>query len=317
MRILLANPRGFCAGVDRAVLMVKRLLKVFGPPVFVRHEIVHNRHVVESLRRDGAVFVNHLSEVPDGAPIILSAHGVPPSVYHDAKMRRLQVFDATCPLVSKVHLEIAARSRVGYAVIVIGDINHAEIVGTVGYYDTSSGGGLYLVNSEADAEVLEVPNAARLAYVTQTTLSVTATARIVSVLTRRFPSIVGPPESDVCYATESRQKAVEQLTLLCSFILVVGSPDSSNSRHLIEVAEQAGATARLIQSCKDIEARWFQNRPAIGITSAASTPDCAVQEVLERIHAFCPGSTVETFGEPENIVFRLPREMMSLSRAPQ
>jgi 4-hydroxy-3-methylbut-2-enyl diphosphate reductase len=312
MRIILANPRGFCAGVERAIEVVERALELVAGPVYVRHEIVHNRHVVDSLREKGAVFVDDLSDVPRGALVIFSAHGVAPSVYREATERGLKVIDATCPLVTKVHLEVIAHARQQRSVIVIGHRDHPEILGTMGYYDASRNGELVLVENAADAETVMVTDPERVAYVTQTTLSVTDTARIVAALKRRFPAIVAPRDDDICAASENRQAAARALAERCGVVIVVGAPHSSNSRRLVEVAQQAGAAGHFIEEAAQLQPEWLHSTRVVGITSGASVPDVVVDGVVRRIHEWHPGSSVESFGQAETLVFRLPRDLARL-----
>jgi 4-hydroxy-3-methylbut-2-enyl diphosphate reductase len=312
MRIILANPRGFCAGVERAIEVVERALGLDAGPVYVRHEIVHNRDVVESLRRRGAVFVDELSEVPRGAVVVFSAHGVAPSVYRDAVQRGLKLVDATCPLVTKVHLAVMAHARHHRSVIVIGHRDHPEVVGTIGYYEPAGDCELLVVENEVEAERVVVTDPRRVAYVTQTTLSVTDTASIVAALKRRFPGIVATREDDICAASENRQAATRVLAERCSAIVVVGAPHSSNSRRLVETAEQAGARTLFIEEASQLEPEWLCDLAAVGITSGASVPEDAVQRVVRRIREWYPGSSVESFGDVETLVFRLPRELARL-----
>ena len=309
MDILLANPRGFCAGVDRAIDIVNRALDIFGAPIHVRHEIVHNRFVVESLKERGAVFVDELDEVPDNAIVIFSAHGVSQAVRREADKRGLRVFDATCPLVTKVHIEVARYSGEGRECILIGHAGHPEVEGTMGQYDTRAGGRIYLVEDIDDVENLVVANPARLAYVTQTTLSVDDTARVIDALRVRFPAIQGPRKDDICYATQNRQDAVKQLALECDLVLVVGSPNSSNSNRLRELAQRCGASAQLIDGPEDIRAEWFEGKRRIGITAGASAPEVLVRAVIERLAAMGAAPPEEMDGRVENISFSMPREL--------
>ena len=309
MDILLANPRGFCAGVDRAIDIVNRALDIFGAPIHVRHEVVHNRFVVESLKERGAVFVDELDEVPDNAIVIFSAHGVSQAVRREADKRGLRVFDATCPLVTKVHIEVARYSGEGRECILIGHAGHPEVEGTMGQYDTRAGGRIYLVEDIDDVENLVVANPARLAYVTQTTLSVDDTARVIDALRVRFPAIQGPRKDDICYATQNRQDAVKQLALECDLVLVVGSPNSSNSNRLRELAQRCGASAQLIDGPEDIRAEWFEGKRRIGITAGASAPEVLVRAVIERLAAMGAAPPEEMDGRVENISFSMPREL--------
>src|SRR5574344_1158660 len=280
MQITLANPRGFCAGVDRAIEIVNRALDVFGPPIYVRHEVVHNKFVVEGLRARGAIFVEELDQVPDDVIVIFSAHGVSQAVRDEAARRGLRVFDATCPLVTKVHMEVARYSRDGQECILIGHAGHPEVEGTMGQYDARNGGAIYLVEDEADVARLEVRNPAALSYVTQTTLSMDDTARVIDALRSKFPAIQGPRKSDICYATQNRQDAVKQLANDCDVLLVVGSPNSSNSNRLRELAERMGTPAYLIDGAEDLERGWFDGKSRIGITAGASAPEVLVQQVV-------------------------------------
>jgi 4-hydroxy-3-methylbut-2-enyl diphosphate reductase len=309
MEIKLANPRGFCAGVDRAIDIVNRALEVFGAPVYVRHEVVHNKFVVEDLRERGAVFVDELSEVPDDAIVIFSAHGVSQVVRNEAAQRQLKVFDATCPLVTKVHIEVARYSAQGQECILIGHQGHPEVEGTMGQYDHSSGGDIYLVEDEQQVATLQVKDPARLAYVTQTTLSMDDTARIIDALRERFPDIKGPRKDDICYATQNRQDAVKQLSGDCDLVLVVGSPNSSNSNRLSELAQRMGAEAYLIDGPDDIAPAWLQGKQNIGITAGASAPEVLVEEVVNRLRELGADAPVEVIGRPENVTFSLPREL--------
>lgn len=307
--IHLANPRGFCAGVDRAIGIVERALDLFGAPIYVRHEVVHNRFVVDNLRGRGAIFVEEMDEVPDGATVIFSAHGVPRAVRDQAAQRGLKVFDATCPLVTKVHLEVSRHSRAGREVILIGHAGHPEVEGTMGQYEDSQGGRLYLVETVEDAEVLEVRNPAELAYVTQTTLSVDDTARIVAVLRARFPAIQGPRKDDICYATQNRQDAVKELSNRCELLLVVGSRSSSNSNRLRELAEKQGTPAYLIDGPADIDPAWLETTTTVGVTAGASAPEVLVQQVVARLQDLGATQIVESAGREENVVFALPKEL--------
>ncbi|WP_369602871.1 4-hydroxy-3-methylbut-2-enyl diphosphate reductase [Hahella sp. SMD15-11] len=309
MKLLLANPRGFCAGVDRAIDIVNRALDLFGPPVYVRHEVVHNRFVVENLRERGAVFVDELDQVPDGQRVIFSAHGVSRAVREEAERRGLAVFDATCPLVTKVHLEVARYSRDGYECILIGHAGHPEVEGTMGQFDTSAGGAIYLVEDVEDVERLNVRRPEKLAYVTQTTLSVDDTARVIDALRKRFPDIQGPRKDDICYATQNRQDAVKALARECDLVLVVGSPNSSNSNRLRELAERCGAQAHLIDNAGEIDPAWLDGVQAIGITAGASAPEVLVRQVVERLQTLGAEAPVNLEGREENIVFSMPREL--------
>ncbi|HSP57753.1 MAG TPA: 4-hydroxy-3-methylbut-2-enyl diphosphate reductase, partial [Halomonas sp.] len=277
MKIRLANPRGFCAGVDRAIEIVNRALDVFGPPIYVRHEVVHNRFVVDTLRERGAVFVEELHEVPDDVIVIFSAHGVSSAVQQEAEQRGLRIFDATCPLVTKVHMEVLRYARRGQECILIGHEGHPEVEGTMGRYDTSHGGQIYLVEDEADVARLEVNNPDLLAFVTQTTLSMDDTARVIDALRAKFPAIDGPRKDDICYATQNRQDAVRELAVGSDLLLVVGSPNSSNSNRLRELSERVGTTAYLIDNAEQIDPAWLDSVNAIGVTAGASAPEVLVQ----------------------------------------
>jgi 4-hydroxy-3-methylbut-2-enyl diphosphate reductase len=309
MEIRLANPRGFCAGVDRAIDIVNRALEVFGPPIHVRHEVVHNRYVVEDLRQRGAVFVEELHEVPDDAIVIFSAHGVSKAVQEEAKRRQLQVFDATCPLVTKVHMEVIRYAREGRESILIGHAGHPEVEGTMGQYDKSYGGDIYLVEDEADVVALTVRDESKLAFVTQTTLSVDDTARVIDALRQRFPAIIGPKREDICYATTNRQDAVRQLALECGLVLVVGSVNSSNSNRLRELAERCGAEAYLIDEPSQIEASWLKGKAAVGVTAGASAPEDLVQQVIATLKNLGGEDAEEIPGREENIRFSMPKAL--------
>ena len=309
MQVLLASPRGFCAGVDRAIEIVERALALFGPPIHVRHEVVHNRYVVDDLRRKGAVFVEELDEVPDDSIVIFSAHGVSRAVQEEAERRGLKVFDATCPLVTKVHMEVSRYAREGREVILIGHAGHPEVEGTMGRYDTRHGGAIYLVESPEDVARLQVRDPTRLAYVSQTTLSVDDTRRIIDALRARFPDLVGPRKDDICYATQNRQDAVKRLADQCQLILVVGSPNSSNSNRLRELAEHRGARAHLIDSADDLDPAWLAGVARVGVTAGASAPEVLVQAVLARLRELGASEVVEHATVTENIVFALPREL--------
>jgi 4-hydroxy-3-methylbut-2-en-1-yl diphosphate reductase len=309
MQIKLANPRGFCAGVDRAIDIVNRALELFGPPIYVRHEVVHNRFVVEDLKARGAQFVDELDEVPDDATVIFSAHGVSQAVRQEADRRALRVFDATCPLVTKVHLEVADYSRLGWECILIGHAGHPEVEGTMGQYDRSRGGDIYLVENESDVVALQVKNPSKLAYVTQTTLSMDDTAKVIDALRRQFPDITGPRKDDICYATQNRQDAVKQLALESDLVLVVGSPNSSNSNRLRELAERCGAQAYLIDGPEDLQPEWFTGKRQIGITAGASAPELLVQEVIAGLQQFGAQPPAEMPGKPENVSFSLPKAL--------
>lgn len=307
MDILLANPRGFCAGVDRAIEIVERALKIHGAPIYVRHEVVHNRHVVERLRSLGAVFVDELHEVPDGAIVIFSAHGVSLAVRSEAENRGLRVFDATCPLVTKVHLEVSRYARTGFDVVLIGHQGHPEVEGTMGQFDTSFGGAIHLVQVAEDVDKLAIRDPERVAYVTQTTLSMDDTARIIEALRRRFPAAQGPRQDDICYATQNRQDAVKKLARQCEVLLVVGSRNSSNSNRLREIAESEGTTAYLIDGADDIRREWLTGKQRVGVTAGASAPESIVQQVVARLEEWGGATVNEAHGIPENMVFALPR----------
>jgi 4-hydroxy-3-methylbut-2-enyl diphosphate reductase len=309
MDVRLANPRGFCAGVDRAIDIVNRALDVFGAPIYVRHEVVHNKFVVEDLRARGAKFVDELDEVPDGCIVIFSAHGVPQTVRREADRRALKVFDATCPLVTKVHIEVARYSEEGRECVLIGHRGHPEVEGTMGQYDRAAGGDIYLIEDEDQVDSLVVHDPDKLSYVTQTTLSMDDTAKVIDALRRRFPNIKGPRKDDICYATQNRQDAVKQLAGDCDLMLVVGSPNSSNSNRLRELAERMGAEAYLLDGADDIDPRWLEGKSRIGVTAGASAPEILVKEVLEGLRALGASAPIEVSGRPENVTFSLPREL--------
>ncbi len=309
MEILLANPRGFCAGVDRAIAIVERALELLGSPVYVRHEVVHNSFVVERLRRMGAVFVNEVEDIPEGAVAIFSAHGVSQEVRRRADARGLTVFDATCPLVTKVHMEVKRYSREGREVILIGHDGHPEVEGTLGQFDTTSGGRIHLVQSEAEVATLEVSNPDHLAYVSQTTLSMDDTARIIKALRTRFPAIHGPRKDDICYATQNRQDAVKALLDSCDVLLVVGSSNSSNSNRLCEMGLQRGIKAYLVDGPDNVDPAWFDQCRVVGVTAGASAPESVVESVLERLRELGGHEPEEISGKPENVTFSLPREL--------
>ncbi|MDG9781774.1 4-hydroxy-3-methylbut-2-enyl diphosphate reductase [Metapseudomonas otitidis] len=309
MQIKLANPRGFCAGVDRAIEIVNRALEVFGPPIYVRHEVVHNKFVVEDLRARGAVFVEELDQVPDNVIVIFSAHGVSQAVRQEAERRGLKVFDATCPLVTKVHMEVARYSRDGRECVLIGHAGHPEVEGTMGQYDTVNGGAIYLVENEDDVERLVVRNPEALSFVTQTTLSMDDTSRVIDALRARFPSIGGPRKDDICYATQNRQDAVKQLADESDVVLVVGSPNSSNSNRLRELAERIGTPAYLIDGAEDLEQGWFAGVQRVGITAGASAPEVLVQGVIQQLREWGAEVALELDGRPENVTFSMPKEL--------
>ncbi|WP_431024545.1 4-hydroxy-3-methylbut-2-enyl diphosphate reductase [Halomonas sp. H5] len=309
MQIKLANPRGFCAGVDRAIEIVNRALDVFGPPIYVRHEVVHNRFVVETLRERGAIFVEELFEVPDDVIVIFSAHGVSRAVQEEAERRGLKVFDATCPLVTKVHMEVLRYAKRGQECILIGHAGHPEVEGTMGRYDTTHGGKIYLVEDEEDVTKLEVQDPGQLAFVTQTTLSMDDTAKVIDALRAKFPEIQGPRKDDICYATQNRQDAMRELADGCDLVLVVGSPNSSNSNRLRELAERVGTPAHLLDDASQIQESWLEGVHHIGITAGASAPEVLVKGVIERLQSL--GATVpeELAGREENITFSMPKEL--------
>ena len=311
MDILLANPRGFCAGVDRAIEIVKRAIDTLGAPIYVRHEVVHNKFVVDDLKARGAVFVEELDEVPDGNTVIFSAHGVSQAVRLEADRRGLKVFDATCPLVTKVHLEVARQCRNGRDMVLIGHAGHPEVEGTMGQWSREAGAGsIYLVEDIGDVASLEVAQPENCSYTTQTTLSVDDTRDIIAALKDRFPAIQGPKNDDICYATQNRQDAVRELVGEgCDAVLVVGSPNSSNSNRLRELAEREGAAAWLIDGADEIDPAWVQGRTRIGVTAGASAPDVLVQGVLARLRELGAASVRELHGEPEDMVFALPKEL--------
>ncbi|MGH8238204.1 MAG: 4-hydroxy-3-methylbut-2-enyl diphosphate reductase, partial [Steroidobacteraceae bacterium] len=298
-----------CAGVDRAIDIVERAIELFGAPIYVRHEVVHNRYVVERLRSLGAIFVEELDEVPDDATVIFSAHGVSRAVQDEAKRRALKVFDATCPLVTKVHMEVARYAREGREVILIGHAGHPEVEGTMGQFDTAFGGRILLVETPEDVARLQVNDPSRLAFVTQTTLSVDDTQRIVDALRTRFPTLASPRKEDICYATQNRQDAVKRLVEHCDLILVVGSPSSSNSNRLREIAEKAGIPGYLVDGPEDLQREWFEKKQTVGVTAGASAPEVLVERVVARIREWGGAVPVDVLGQPENVVFSLPREL--------
>lgn len=309
MRIKLANPRGFCAGVDRAIEIVNRALEVFQPPIYVRHEVVHNKFVVEDLRARGAIFVEELDQVPDDNIVIFSAHGVSKAVRDEADRRGLKVFDATCPLVTKVHLEVVRYSNDGRECVLIGHAGHPEVEGTMGQYDKRHGGHIYLVEDEADVATLQVKNPESLAFVTQTTLSMDDTSRVIDALKARFPSISGPRKDDICYATQNRQDAVKQLADACDVVLVVGSPNSSNSNRLRELSDRMGTPAYLIDGAEDLNPKWFAADSVIGVTAGASAPEVLVQGVIDCLRGWGAQMAEELEGRPENVTFSMPKEL--------
>jgi 4-hydroxy-3-methylbut-2-enyl diphosphate reductase len=309
MQIRLANPRGFCAGVDRAIDIVTRALDVFGAPIYVRHEVVHNKFVVDDLRKRGAIFVEELSEVPDDKLVIFSAHGVSRAVQKEAADRGLKVFDATCPLVTKVHIEVMRYSRDGSECVLIGHHGHPEVEGTMGQYNFANGGDIYLVENEADVANLNVKNPEKLAYVTQTTLSIDDTARVIDALRVKFPKIEGPRKDDICYATQNRQDAVKKMADDCDLMLVVGSPNSSNSNRLRELAERMGTPAYLIDEATQIDPAWFDEKKSIGVTAGASAPEVLVSAVIARLRELGGEVPEEVAGREENVVFSMPKEL--------
>jgi 4-hydroxy-3-methylbut-2-enyl diphosphate reductase len=310
MDITLANPRGFCAGVDRAIEIVNRALETLGAPIYVRHEVVHNRYVVDDLKRRGAIFVEELDEVPDGATVIFSAHGVSQSVRSVAAQRGLKIFDATCPLVTKVHLEVARQCRAGRDMVLVGHAGHPEVEGTMGQWRDDVGSGrIYLVEALDDVDRLVVGQPDNLAYTTQTTLSVDDTRNIISALRERFPAIQGPRNDDICYATQNRQDAVRELAGRCDLVLIVGSPNSSNSNRLRELAEREGIHAHLIDGAGEIDPAWLEGRTHVGVSAGASAPEVLVQGVIDRLRELGAGSVHELDGKPEDMVFALPREL--------
>lgn len=311
MDVILANPRGFCAGVDRAISIVEQALRQFGAPVYVRHEVVHNKFVVDDLRRQGAIFVDELSQVPRGSTVVFSAHGVSRAVRAEADARGLKVFDATCPLVTKVHYEVAKMREQGREIVMIGHAGHPEVEGTMGQSD----GGIYLVESIRDVERLRVREPANLAYVTQTTLSIDDTAAIVAALRRRFPGIVGPKTDDICYATQNRQDAVKLLAPQCDVVIVVGSPNSSNSNRLREVAAKRGAPAFMIDRAEELQAGWLAGKRRVGVTAGASAPEVLVQEVIARLKELGAQNVTELGGAVEKVVFPLPKGLAARSAA--
>lgn len=308
MQIILANPRGFCAGVDRAITIVERALELFGSPVYVRHEVVHNRYVVNRLKELGAIFIEEINEVPDDSILIFSAHGVSKAVRDEAKRRQLRIFDATCPLVTKVHMEVARASYRGEEVILIGHAGHIEVDGTMGQYSNPAGG-IYLVESIEDVQKLQVKNDNHLCFTTQTTLSVDDTAEIIEALKNRFPHIRSPRKNDICYATTNRQQAVKQLSSQADIVLVVGSKNSSNSNRLAELAQRNSKNAYLIDYASDINLEWLENARTIGVTAGASAPDILVKQVIDHLKSLGCTSMIETEGITENITFEIPKEL--------
>lgn len=309
MQVTLANPRGFCAGVDRAIDIVNRALEVFGAPVYVRHEVVHNKTVVDDLKSRGAIFVDELDEVPDDTIVIFSAHGVSRAVQNEARRRKLKVFDATCPLVTKVHMEVIKFSREGRECILIGHAGHPEVEGTMGQFDTSRGGVMKLVEDEDDAWTVDIADPKTASFVTQTTLSMDDTARIIDILRQRFPDIQGPRKDDICYATQNRQDAVKRLAEDNDLVLVVGSPNSSNSNRLKELAERLGAQSYLIDGPEQIDPRWVDEASAIAVTAGASAPENVVQAVCDRLRELGADHIGQETGVDESVQFSLPKEL--------
>ncbi len=309
MQILLANPRGFCAGVDRAISIVERALACYGAPIYVRHEVVHNRYVVDNLRQQGAIFIEQIAEVPDGGILIFSAHGVSQAVRAEARSRQLtMLFDATCPLVTKVHMEVARASHRGKEAILIGHAGHPEVEGTMGQYNNPAGG-IYLVESPADVWKLNIKNENHLCFMTQTTLSVDDTSEVINALRERFPAIIGPRKDDICYATTNRQEAVRNLAGQADIVLVVGSKNSSNSNRLSEMVQRAGKPAWLIDSATDIQHQWFEGVTCVGVTAGASAPEVLVQQVIRRLQSLGGTEVIELDGRKEDIVFEVPKEL--------
>ncbi len=315
MRILLANPRGFCAGVDRAIDIVERAIELFGAPIHVRHEVVHNKHVVERLRDLGAVFVDELDDVPAGATLVFSAHGVSSAVEREATRRGFAVFDATCPLVTKVHLEVSRYARDARDVVLIGHAGHPEVEGTMGRFDPSFGGRIHLVENVQDAEQLVVDKPESLAFVTQTTLSVDDTVAIVDALRQRFPKLQAPRVEDICYATQNRQDAVKKLLEQCDVLVVVGSVTSSNSNRLRELGERAGMPAFLVDGPQNLQREWFEGKQAVGVTAGASAPELLVGQVVAQLQAWGGTLPEEILGREEHVVFSLPRSLRAAKGA--
>ena len=309
IQVTLANPRGFCAGVDRAIDIVDRAIEVFGAPIYVKHEVVHNKFVVDELRNKGAVFVEELDEIPDDSTVIFSAHGVSQAVRKEANERSLKVFDATCPLVTKVHMEVTRYSKAGHECILIGHVGHPEVEGTMGQFDTRDGGQMYLVEDVDDVNDLVINNPEHLSYVTQTTLSMDDTASVIDALRARFPNIQGPKKNDICYATQNRQDAVKKLAAATDIVLVVGSPNSSNSNRLKEVAERMGIEAYLIDNATEINQDWLQGKEKIGLTAGASAPAELVENVIAKLREWGASSVSNQDGKEENITFSLPKEL--------
>jgi 4-hydroxy-3-methylbut-2-en-1-yl diphosphate reductase len=303
MQIFLANPRGFCAGVDRAIEIVERALKLHGAPIYVRHEVVHNKFVVEDLRRKGAVFVEALNDIPAGSTVIFSAHGVPKTVFAEAEQRGLRIFDATCPLVTKVHVEVAKMRSQGKEIIMIGHDGHPEVEGTMGQCPD----GMYLVEDEEDVAKLKVKDESQLAFVTQTTLSVDDAEKVIAALKTRFPAIIGPKKDDICYATQNRQDAVKAMTAKCDLVIVVGSPNSSNSNRLREVATNLGIESHMVDTAGELDPAWLVGKNTVGVTSGASAPEVLVQAVIERLKTLGPVKITELPGITETVAFPLPK----------
>jgi 4-hydroxy-3-methylbut-2-en-1-yl diphosphate reductase len=314
MQILLANPRGFCAGVDRAIDIVERAIELFGAPIYVRHEVVHNKYVVDRLRAIGAVFVDELDQVPDGATVIFSAHGVPRAVQIEAKHRLLNVFDATCPLVTKVHMEVTRYAREAREVFLIGHAGHPEVEGTMGQFDASFGGYIYLVETVEDVARVNVRNPAHLGFVTQTTLSVDDTAQVVEALRLRYPLLKAPLKEDICYATQNRQDAVKELIVRCEVLIVVGSESSSNSNRLRELAEKAGKPGFLVDGPDNVRREWFDGVNIVGVTAGASAPEILVQGVIARLQEWGGERSNELAGRAEHVIFALPRQLRAVAK---
>ncbi|NHZ90553.1 4-hydroxy-3-methylbut-2-enyl diphosphate reductase [Massilia sp. CCM 8733] len=315
MQIVLANPRGFCAGVERAIEIVERALDVFGAPVYVRHEIVHNRHVVDSLRARGALFVEELAQVPEHSIVVFSAHGIAPRVRAEADARGLRVFDATCPLVGKVHMEVGRHARDGREVVLIGHAGHPEIVGTLGHYSGPNARAIHVVGNAEEAARLQVRDGTRLAYATQTTFSIDDIKPILHILQERFPALTGPRKEDICYATQNRQSAIKELAATCDLILVIGSPASANSQRLREIAAQQHVAAHLIDHADQLQRAWFEGRRRVGITSGASTPEVLLTQVVARLQEWGAGPVENRPGVREHVVFALPRELAGAVRS--
>lgn len=312
MKIVMANPRGFCAGVDRAIDIVEKAIELIGAPIYVRHEVVHNRFVVNRLKELGAVFVDELDEVPDDAVVVFSAHGVSKAVQEEAARRGLNVFDATCPLVTKVHMEVIKYSREDRDVVLIGHKGHPEVEGTMGQFSRRSGGRMHLVETPDDVPKLEIQNPQHMAYVTQTTLSVDDTTAIISALKQHYPAIEGPKKDDICYATQNRQDAVKSLSDKADVVLVIGSRNSSNSNRLREIADNRGVPAYLIDGAEDLQEDWLKDKQIVGVTAGASAPEILVQQVISQLESWGGESSKELDGTPENVVFSLPKDLLRL-----